>query len=72
RLEVRRADDEWLAKASSISGDEGSDDPPHLLEVRPPQGADTINPLETDPDTLRRGVETGCDTLRALVEPALG
>jgi predicted patatin/cPLA2 family phospholipase len=72
RLETRRADDEWLAKASAIAGDEGGDDPPHLLEVRPPEGANTINPLETDPDRLRRGVETGCDALRALVEPALG
>jgi predicted patatin/cPLA2 family phospholipase len=67
RLETRRADDERLAAASL---DEGGD-PPHLLEVRPPEGADTINPLETDPDRLRRGVETGCDALRALVEPAL-
>ena len=72
RLETRRADDEWLAKASAIAGDEGVDEPPHLLEVRPPEGANTINPLETDPDRLRRGVETGCDALRALVEPALG
>jgi hypothetical protein len=64
RLETRRADDEWLAKASSISGDEGVDEPPHLLEVRPPEGSNTINPLETDPDTLRRGVEIGCDALR--------
>ena len=72
RLENRRADDEWLAKASAICGDEGVDEPPHLLEVRPPEGADTINPLETDPDTLRRGVETGCDALRVVVEPALG
>ncbi|MDL5157771.1 patatin-like phospholipase family protein [Actinomycetospora termitidis] len=68
RLENRRADDEWLARASALDADDPGDGP-FLLEVRPPEGADTINPLETDPDRLRRGVETGCDTLRALVEP---
>ncbi len=51
---------------------EGVDDPPRLLEIRQPEGANTINPLETDPDRLRRGVETGCDALRVVVEPALG
>lgn len=64
RLENRRADDEWLAKASAITGDEGREEPPHLLEVRPPEGANTIGPLETDPDRLRQGVETGCQALQ--------
>ncbi|MCD2193948.1 patatin family protein [Actinomycetospora endophytica] len=64
RLENRRADDEWLAKASAIAGDEGVDEPPHLFEVRPPEGSNTINPLETDPDRLRQGVETGCEALK--------
>jgi predicted patatin/cPLA2 family phospholipase len=60
RLENRRSDDERLAKATAtIDGD-----PPHLFEVRPPAGADTINPLETDPEVLRRGVETGCAALK--------
>lgn len=68
RLETRRADDDRLAKATL---DEGGD-PPHLFEVRPPEGSGTISPLETDPDVLREGVETGCAALRALVEPALG
>jgi predicted patatin/cPLA2 family phospholipase len=72
RLENRRADDDWLASASAIPGGEGTDEPPHLFEVRPPEGSNTINPLETDPDRLRLGVETGCDALRAVVEPALG
>jgi predicted patatin/cPLA2 family phospholipase len=64
RLENRRADDEWLAKASAIAGDEGGDEPPHLFEVRPPEGSNTISPLETDPERLRQGVETGCEALR--------
>ncbi|HEY2222175.1 patatin-like phospholipase family protein [Actinomycetospora sp.] len=69
RLENRRADDEWLAGASA---DGTGDRPPHLLEIRPPEGSGTINPLETDPDVLREGVEIGCVALRVLVEPALG
>ena len=68
RLENRRADDERLSRASAFDAPEG---PPHLLEVRPPEGADTINPWETDPDRLRRGVEIGSDTLRSLMEPAV-
>lgn len=68
RLETRRADDERLAKATLDAGE----DPPHLFEVRPPEGSSSISPLETDPDVLREGVETGCAALRALVEPALG
>ena len=55
RLENRRADDGRLAEASAAPGGVG----PYLLEVRPPEGADTISPLETDPEVLRYGVETG-------------
>lgn len=63
-LENRRADDELLARASAgLAGDT----PPHLLEVRPPEGADTINPLETAPDVLRRGVDVGRDALLAVL-----
>ena len=54
RLENRRADDSRLAHATASPTDE----PPYLFEVRPPSGADTINPLETDPDVLRKGIET--------------
>ncbi|MHC1558567.1 patatin-like phospholipase family protein [Actinomycetospora sp. C-140] len=64
RLENRRADDGRLAHATASPGDE----PPFLFEVRPPQGADTINPLETDPDVLRRGIETGQRALRDALE----
>ena len=66
RLENRRADDEHLATASAGGAD---DAPPHLLEVRPPQGSGTVNPLETDPDVLREAVYVGRDTLRAVVGP---
>lgn len=61
RLENRRADDRRLAHATASPTDE----PPYLFEVRPPAGADTISPLETDPEVLRRGIETG---QRALAE----
>jgi predicted patatin/cPLA2 family phospholipase len=63
RLENRRSDDDRLARASAtIDGD-----PPHLFEVRPPAGSDTINPLETEPEVLRKGVDTGRDALRAAL-----
>jgi len=64
RLENRRDDDRRLAQATASPGDE----PPYLFEVRPPAGADTINPLETDPDVLRRGIETGQRALRTALE----
>jgi predicted patatin/cPLA2 family phospholipase len=59
RLERRRADDDQLARASAED-----DGPPHLLEVRPPEGADTVSPLETDPDRLERACMVGRDALR--------
>lgn len=65
RLENRRADDERLHRASAGLGDA----PPHLLEIRPPEGSDTINPLETDPDVLRRGVEVGRDAVHDVLAP---
>src|SRR4051794_14254039 len=64
RLENRRADDRRLAHATASPADE----PPFLLEVRPPAGSDTINPLETDPSVLRRGIETGQQALRTALE----
>jgi predicted patatin/cPLA2 family phospholipase len=65
RLENRRADDDRLARASAgLAGD----DPPHLLEIRPPEGSDTINPLETDPDVLRRGVEVGRNAVYGVLD----
>jgi predicted patatin/cPLA2 family phospholipase len=64
RLENRRADDHRLAHATASPSDEG----PFLFEVRPPTGADTINPLETDPDVLRRGIETGQQALREALD----
>jgi predicted patatin/cPLA2 family phospholipase len=64
RLGNRRADDSRLAHATASPTDE----PPYLFEVRPPTGADTINPLETDPDVLRRGIETGQRALRGALE----
>jgi predicted patatin/cPLA2 family phospholipase len=64
RLENRRADDRRLAHATASPTDE----PPFLLEVRPPAGSDTINPLETDPSVLRRGIETGQQALRTALE----
>ncbi|MDD7935378.1 patatin-like phospholipase family protein [Actinomycetospora straminea] len=64
RLENRRADDSRLAHATASPADEG----PFLFEVRPPAGADTINPLETDPDVLRRGIETGQAALREALD----
>jgi predicted patatin/cPLA2 family phospholipase len=64
RLENRRADDSRLAHATASPTDEA----PYLFEVRPPSGADTINPLETDPDVLRKGIETGQDALRVALE----
>jgi predicted patatin/cPLA2 family phospholipase len=64
RLENRRADDRRLAHATASPDDQG----PFLLEVRPPAGADTINPLETDPDVLRRGIETGQRALHEALE----
>lgn len=64
RLENRRGDDRRLAHATASP----TDDPPHLFEVRPPAGAGTINPLETDPDVLRRGIETGQRALRQALE----
>lgn len=63
RLENRRADDSRLAHATASPGEA-----PHLFEVRPPTGADTINPLETDPDVLRRGIETGQSALRGALD----
>lgn len=66
RLEMRRADDEHLAAASAWLTD---DAPPHLLEIRPPQGSGTVNPLETDPDVLREAVYVGRDALRAVISP---
>ncbi|MEJ2886012.1 patatin-like phospholipase family protein [Actinomycetospora aeridis] len=63
RLENRRADDSRLAHATASPGEE-----PHLFEVRPPTGADTISPLETDPDVLRRGIETGQGALREALD----
>ena len=65
RLGNRRADDERLAAASAGM----TDGPPHLLEVRPPQGSGTVNPLETDPDVLREAVYVGRDALRDAVAP---
>lgn len=65
RLENRRADDSRLAHATASPGEE-----PYLFEVRPPTGADTINPLETDPDVLRRGIETGQSALREALDVA--
>ncbi|GAA4777203.1 patatin family protein [Actinomycetospora chlora] len=64
RLENRRADDRRLAHATASPTDEA----PFLFEVRPPSGADTINPLETDPDVLRRGIETGQHALREALD----
>lgn len=62
RLERRRADDDRLAAASATG-----DGPPYLLEVRPPDGADTVHPLETDPDRLRRACMVGRDALRGAL-----
>ncbi|MGQ0480564.1 MAG: patatin-like phospholipase family protein [Pseudonocardia sp.] len=59
RLERRRADDVRLARETASPGAEG----PYLFEVRPPDGADTVSPLETDPDRLRRAVLVGRDAL---------
>ncbi|WP_116707009.1 patatin-like phospholipase family protein [Actinomycetospora cinnamomea] len=64
RLENRRGDDRRLAHATASPDGE----PPYLFEVRPPSGADTINPLETDPDVLRRGIETGQGALRLALQ----
>jgi predicted patatin/cPLA2 family phospholipase len=60
-LERRRADDVRLARATSEPGDEG----PFLFEVRPPDDADTVNPLQTDPDRLRRAVMVGRDAFHS-------
>ncbi|HTK61104.1 MAG TPA: patatin family protein [Pseudonocardia sp.] len=51
----RRADDELLARKTANPDDKG----PHLFEVRPPEGADTVSPLETDPERLERAVMVG-------------
>lgn len=64
RMENRRGDDRRLAHATASP----TDDPPYLFEVRPPAGADTINPLETDPAVLRRGIETGQRALADALE----
>jgi predicted patatin/cPLA2 family phospholipase len=73
-LTRRRADDDLLARQTADPSDEG----PHLFEVRPPEGADTVNPLETDPDRLRRAVSVGREALLtawgepdATTDPAL-
>ncbi len=66
RLENRRADDDRLARASAGLA---PDEPPYLFEIRPPEGADTISPLETDPDVLRRGVEVGRDEVHGVLAP---
>ena len=40
----------------------------HLLEVRPPEGAASVSPLETDPETLRRACMVGREALRSVLE----
>jgi predicted patatin/cPLA2 family phospholipase len=64
RLERRRADDDLLARATA--GTEPG--PPYLVEVRPPEDADTVSPLETDPDTLRRAVMVGRRALLSTLD----
>lgn len=71
RLENRRADDERLAAASARADGPHDDPGPHLLEVRPPEDSDTVNPLETDPDRLRRAVMVGRDALLAALGDGL-
>jgi predicted patatin/cPLA2 family phospholipase len=67
-MERRRADDVRLAKATASPEETG----PYLFEVRPPEGADTVNPLETDPDRLQRAVQVGREALfAAWGEPVL-
>lgn len=60
----RRADDELLARKTASPDQEG----PHLFEVRPPEGADTISPLETDPERLERAVMVGREALLSTWE----
>lgn len=71
RLEGRRADDGLLARASTDAEGVGvrvdGRDGVHLLEVRPPEDAEGVNPLETDPDRLRRACMVGRAALRAAV-----
>jgi predicted patatin/cPLA2 family phospholipase len=60
----RRADDELLALKTATPDDEG----PHLFEIRPPDGADTVNPLETDPERLERAIMVGRDAFMSAWE----
>ncbi len=75
RLENRRADDALLGRASADGEGTGVDAPAdgregvHLLEVRPPEDAASVSPLETDPETLRRACMVGRAALRAVLEP---
>lgn len=70
-MERRRADDLRLARATADPEQSG----PHLFEVRPPENADTVSPLETDPERLRRAVMVGREALISalgeLVDPPL-
>jgi predicted patatin/cPLA2 family phospholipase len=72
RLEGRRADDALLARASTDGDGVGVDvdgrTGVHLLEVRPPEGAASVSPLETDPETLRRACMVGREALRSVLE----
>lgn len=66
-MKRRRADDVRLAGATAAPDGDG----PYLFEVRPPDNADTVSPLETDPERLRRAVLVGRDALvTAVGEPA--
>lgn len=73
RLENRRADDALLGRASADGEGTGVDadgrEGVHLLEVRPPEDAASVSPLETDPETLRRACMVGRRALRAVLEP---
>lgn len=62
-MQRRRADDERLGLATAEPGTDG----PFLFEVRPPEDADTVSPLETDPDRLRRAVYVGRDAMVAAL-----
>ncbi|MGI8816559.1 MAG: patatin-like phospholipase family protein [Pseudonocardia sp.] len=60
-LERRRADDGRLARHTSTPEPAG----PHLFEIRPPEGADRVSPLETDPKRLQRAVMVGREALHS-------